>query len=331
MKLLIVIVNYRITDLTLDCLRTLEKPSHRVPDCKVVVVENGTGEADAKRIQQLIDERGYHDWCELMAIDPNRGFTGGNNVAIRPALHAPSPPEYVLLLNADTLVPEGQIQILVDFMDNHPAAGIAGTRLQFPDGEVQGTPFNFMTVAAELDRGLQSKAFYKVMRPWAIAVDPKPTAATKVDWVAGASMIVRRSVFEAIGLLDEAYFTYFDDIDFCLSAAKAGFETWYVPESHIVHLEGKSTGIVNTQESKRASYWFEARRRFLLKQHGPAKAALADVAFIAGLAVRKAASKVTGKPVSGPPNMFEDSIKHSVFAKGFELNVVENPSMKKKS
>jgi GT2 family glycosyltransferase len=216
-------------------------------------------------------------------------------------------------------------------MEQHPNVGIAGTQLEFPDGEVQGTPFNFMNVGSELDRGLQSKVLYRLVRPWATTVNPKPNAARKVDWVAGASMIIRKAVFDRIGVLDDDYYTYYDDIDFCQSAAKAGFETWYVPEARIIHLEGKSTGIVNKTISPRADYWFQARRRYFLKHHGAAGAALADAAFIVGFAVRKARAKLTNQPLSEPPNMLEGAIKNSVFLTGFEMRAVENPALAGKS
>lgn len=330
MKLLVVIVNYKITDLTIDCLRSLADEKHRAPGTKVAVVENGTGPEHAERIRREIEANGWGSWCELTAISPNRGFTGGNNVVIRPALASADPPEYVFLLNADTIVPEGQIRALVEWMDRHPNVGISGTRLQFPDGEVQGTPFHFAGITAELDRGLQSKALHRLIHPWAVAVYPKPQAARRVDWVAGASMMIRRPVFDAIGLLDEDFFTYFDDIDFCHSALKAGFETWYVPETYIIHLEGRSTGISNAQVSPRAAYWFEARRRYFLKHHGAAYAAAADAAFIVGFSLRKVRERLLRQPDPDPPNMLSESIRQSVFVKGFEVNSVVNPAMPKR-
>ena len=106
MKLLIVIVSYRVTDLTIDCLRSLSGEIGRVPGTRVAVCENGTGGDAADRLRRAIDENGWGSWVDLTVIHPNRGFTGGNNVVIRPALESDDPPEYVLLLNADTIVQE---------------------------------------------------------------------------------------------------------------------------------------------------------------------------------------------------------------------------------
>ena len=102
MKLLVVIVSYRVTDLTIDCLRSLSGEIGRVPGTRVALCENGTGGDAADRLRRAIEENNWGSWVDLTVIYPNRGFTGGNNAVIRPALESDDPPEYVLLLNADT-------------------------------------------------------------------------------------------------------------------------------------------------------------------------------------------------------------------------------------
>ena len=148
----------------------------------------------------------------------------------------------MLLLNADTVVKEHALDALVEFMDNHPKAGIAGSMLLSPDGEIQASPFRFPGIATELDRGLRLGIVSKLLSPWAVVL-PKSNEACPVGWVAGASMILRRTMLEQIGLLDEGLYTYFDDTDICLRAQRADWETWYVPASKVIHLEGASTGI----------------------------------------------------------------------------------------
>src|SRR4051794_1054331 len=130
MKLLVIILNYRVTDLTIDCLRSLIPEIPRGAGMKVAVCENGTGCDAEKRLRDAIVQNGWERWVELTAISPNRGFTGGNNFIIRKALASDDPPEYFLLLNADTLVLPGAFASLVAFMDNHPDVGIAGSRLE---------------------------------------------------------------------------------------------------------------------------------------------------------------------------------------------------------
>jgi hypothetical protein len=331
MKLLVVICNYRVTDFTIDSLRSLEGRIDRVPGARVVVVENGTGPEDVERLRQVIDSSGWGAWAELIAVHPNRGFTGGNNIAIRRALASSDPPEYVMLLNADTIVLDGALEALVAFMDRHPRAGAAGGALVWPDGEVYGPPFRFHRVASELDRGLRLGVVTKALDRWRVPVRPIPAAACPVEWVSGANIILRRTMLDEIGLLDEGLYTYFDDVDICIRAKRAGWETWYVPESKIIHLEGKSTGIVTGGVKRRPTYWFQARRRFFLKSYGPAYAAAADAAFLTGFALWRLRRWITRKPDSDPEHMLSDAIRNSVFLTGFRVTEVENPAMPKSS
>jgi GT2 family glycosyltransferase len=101
------------------------------------------------------------------------------------------------------------------------------------------------------------------------------------DWVSGASLVVRREVVEDIGLMDEDFFLYFEEVDFCWRAKKAGWAIWYVPAARVLHLEGASTGIRATAR-RRAAYWYDSRRRFFIKHYGVAGLVLADVMWAAG-------------------------------------------------
>ena len=165
MKLLVVIVSYRVTELTINCLRSLSGEIGRIPNAKVALCENGTGEAAAALLRQTIADSGWSSWVALTVIYPNRGFTGGNNTVIRPALESGDPPEYVLLLNADTLVKEQALDALVTFMDAHPKVGIAGSRLLHSDGLNESSPFRFPGIATELDRGLRLGVVSKLLAP----------------------------------------------------------------------------------------------------------------------------------------------------------------------
>lgn len=326
MKLLVVILNYRVTDLTLDCLRSLAPEVARLPGVKVAVCENGTGGDAERRLREAIAANGWQSWAELEAVFPNRGFTGGNNVIIRQWLGRQDRPDYFLLLNADTLVEADALGALVRFMDANPSVGIAGSRLDFPDGSPNGSPFRFPGIASELDRGLQLGCVSRLLARRLVSM-PVPAQASAVDWVSGASMIIRRQVIEAIGPLDEGLYTYFDDIDFCLNALRAGWPTWYVPESRVIHLEGASTGITQVLK-RRPGYWYQARRRFFLKNHGALFTALADAAFLAGFALWRVRRRLQRKPDTDPPGMLADSLRNSVFMTGFKVRVVENPALR---
>jgi GT2 family glycosyltransferase len=330
-KLLVVVVCYKVPDLTVACLRSLAPEIGRVPGARVAVVENGTSPEAADQIRRAIDEGGWSSWCDLTVIPINLGFTGGNNVAIRPALQSADPPEYVFLLNADTIVLEGALPPLVQFMDVHPRVGIAGAHcVSSEEGREPLMNYaRFAGILSEFDRGLRLGLVSKLLSPW-IAVRPL-NGPGRVDWLPGAAMILRRSMLDEIGLLDEGLYTYFDDLDICLRARRAGWETWYVPESSIVHLVGQSTGVTDTKAVKRTpSYWFQARRRYFLKSYGGMRTAMADAAFIAGYALYRVRRWVQRKPDLDPPHYLGDFIRHSVLRTGFALNEVENPAMRGK-
>jgi N-acetylglucosaminyl-diphospho-decaprenol L-rhamnosyltransferase len=331
MKLLVVIVSYRVTDLTIDCLRSLSGELDRVPGARVAVCENGTGGDAADRLRRAIAENGWGSWVDLTVIYPNRGFTGGNNAVIRPALESDDPPEYVLLLNADTIVQEHALDTLVAFLDAHPKAGIAGSTLISPDGTIEATPFRFPGIATELDRGLRLGIVSKLLSPWGLVL-PKRGEAFRVGWVSGASLILRRTLLEQVGLLDEGLYTYFDDPDISLRAARAGWETWFVPESQVVHLGGATTGLTGQRVVPRLpTYWYQARRRFFLKNYGPWYTAMADAAFILGYAAWRLRRRIQRKPDTDPPSMLIDSIRQSVFCAGPKVPVVENPALRSES
>lgn len=326
MKLLVVIVNYRVAHLTIDCLHSVAEELHRVPGTQVAVCENGTGDDSADQMQKEIDANGWGDWCKLTTLKTNLGFTGGNNVILRPALQAGDPPEYFLLLNADTIVRPNAFKALVDFMDQRPDAGIAGSRLEDLDGTPQCSAFRFLSPLGEFAGYSSFAPITRLLDRWFVA-PPVVDDTFETDWVPGASMIIRRKVLEDVGVLDEGYYTYFDDIDYCFNARKHGWPTWYVPSSRVVHLVGQTTGVEMKRPKRIPSYLLEARRRYFLKNHGPLYAALADAGMIVGLALNRLHVAFTGKVDNTAPRRLPDAIQHSVFLKGFRLKDVQNPAL----
>jgi len=141
-------------------------------------------------------------------------------------------------------------------------------------------------------------------------------------------MIIRRKMVEQIGPLDEGLYTYFDDIDYCLNAKRAGWHTWFVPQSVVTHIEGSSTGIAARVVKRRPDYWFQARRRFFLKNHGAFYTALADAAFLFGFALWRMRRQIQRKPDTDPPHMLADAFRNSVFMTGFKVREVENPALR---
>lgn len=318
MRLLIVIVNYRTAGLTLDCLRSLAPQVIDLPPgTRIVVTDNASGDDSVAQLQRAIETNGWQSWVRIMPLPRNGGFAWGNNEAIRPALASNDPPDYVLLLNPDTLVRPGAINALLDFMDAHEDVGIAGSRLEDPDGRAQRSAFRFPGVLSELEAGLRLNAVSRLLKRFVVA-PPPPAESCKVDWVAGASMMIRRQVFDAVGLLDDAYFMYYEEVDFCLRAARAGWPCWYVPASRVVHLVGQSSGVTDESKPKkrRPAYWFESRRRYFLRHLGRARTLLADSFWVLGHAIYRATVVARRKPANDPVGLLRDFVRYNFLPTG---------------
>jgi len=317
MRLLIVIVNYQTPDLAIDCLRSIAPQI--APEMRVAIADNLSGDDSIERIGRAIDLN-HWNWATILQLQRNGGFAFGNNAAIRPALASSDPPEFVLLLNPDTILRDGAIQALLDFMQQHPRAAIAGSRLEDPDESAQISAFRFHSIASEFERGIRLGFVTRLLAPKVVA-QPVPENPSQTDWVAGASMIIRSEVFGDIGLLDERYFMYFEEVDFCLAAKRAGWQVWYLPASRVVHLVGAATELSDARKhrKRRPAYWFDARRRYFVKNHGVLYACLADIAFAIGFALWRMRRFVQGKEDRDPPNLLGDLVRNSIFVRGATL------------
>lgn len=322
-RLLVVIVNYKTAQLTVACLRSLAPELKSVPQLHVALVDNASG--DGAVLSEAIQAHGWQDWVTLQVAASNGGFGAGNNVAIKPALTSANPPQYVLLLNSDTEVRPGALRALLEFMDTHPDVGIAGSGVENPDGSVWPIAFRFITPGKQLLSGLRVGLLDRLFSSKRVARRMDQNQPASVDWVPGCSMIVRREVFEDIGLLDEAYFLYFEEADFCLRARRVGWPCWYVPQARIMHIGGQSTGLVHlggetldpaTKHARLPAYWFESRRHYFVKNFGLTGAIAADLAFGLGYACWRLRRRLQRKPDNDPPHMLADFWRHSVLIRG---------------
>ncbi len=276
----IVIVNYRTAALTIDCLRSLSPQVADLVGARIVVVDNASGDGSVDKLNVAIEREGWSAWAQVVPLARNGGFAFGNNASIRMAMIAIEPVDYVMLLNPDTVIRPGALKALVDFMDTHPDVGIAGSQLENANGGVERSSHTFPSPLNELNGAARLGVLSRLLRRDAGA-SPSQTIAHPCDWVSGASMIIRREVIHDIGPLDEKYFLYFEEVDFCLRAHLAGWQCWYVPGSKVMHLEGASTNI-HAKVKRRASYWYDSRRRFFVKYYGILGLVAADLLWAIG-------------------------------------------------
>jgi GT2 family glycosyltransferase len=320
MRALVVILNYRTPELAIQCLASLEHEIEQVGSIHVAVTDNASGDGSVDKIAAAIASNGW-DWCTLLPLQKNGGYCFGNNAGIRPFLNGDDPPELVMLVNPDAYIRENAITKLLEFMDAHPEVGIAGARVEAPDGTPQHCAFRFPSIQSELLGGFRLGVLTKALRNRDLLYD-LGNEPLEVDWVTGAAMMIRREVFDAIGLLDEGYFLYFDEVDFCLRARRAGWLVYYVPDAVVAHLQAQATGITDGRKKQRRypDYWFDSRRRFFVKNHGKIKAMAADVAFLTGYATYRARRVIQRKPDLDPPRFWYDFLRNSTLVKGFDID-----------
>ncbi|MBF2026925.1 MAG: glycosyltransferase family 2 protein [Oscillatoriales cyanobacterium C42_A2020_001] len=316
-RLLIVTVNYRTADLVIESLRSLANEIQTTPIFKVAVVDNNSGDGSAGKIAAAIAAEGWEDWATLMPSSVNGGFSYGNNYAIRPALQSTNPPDYFLLLNPDAQVRPGALQALIDFMDQHPKVGIAGASLEEQNGKPWPYAFRFPSIIGEFEFGFRLGIVSKLLSQWKVVKVMEQDKEQPIDWLPGACMMIRREVFESIGLMDEGYFLYYEETDFCLQAKRAGWGCWYVPQSRVMHILGQSTGVTakNQAPKRLPQYWYDSRRRYFLKNHGWFYAAVADASWLVGYGLWRIRRVLQRKPDGDPPKMLRDSFYNSVFFK----------------
>lgn len=307
----VVIVTYKCAALTIESLRSVSaERSGAEIHIRALVVDNASG--DASSIAEAIESNGWHSWVTLVTAAKNGGFAYGNNLGIARA-YEDRVPSYIYLLNPDAQVRPGAIASLARFLESHPDVGIAGSSFENLDGTEWPIAFHFPGLMSELLHGMALGLLMRLFNRWMVPQHMTKTSQP-IDWICGASMLIRPSVFDAIGGMDENYFLYFEETDFCYRAKQAGFATWYVPESRVMHIQGQSTTITdpNIGPKRLPSYWFDSRRRYFAMTFGVARAVGIDIVALFACCVGVAKRALTGHRQSATPRFIRDLIHHSV-------------------
>jgi GT2 family glycosyltransferase len=296
----------------IDCLRSLER-ERTAPglDLRAIVIDNASG--DHPLLAQAVAEHGWSSWVQLLLAPRNGGFGYGNNLGIRLAIENGGA-DYLLLLNPDTQARPGSIAALVGFLQSHPDVAIAGPGFENHDGTDWPIAFRFPSVGTEFCAALGIGLVTRLLGDRTVA-RRMPATARQVDWVSGAAMLIRAEVFAAIGGFDENYFLYFEETDLCRRAARAGFATWYFPESRIMHIMGQSTNVVIEAWSapkRLPGYWFESRRRYLAASLGTPAAMLADLLVLLAYPVGYLKQILLGRARATVPHYLRDVWRHSI-------------------
>ena len=308
LEVAVVIVNYRSAELTLRALASLvEEQKNPALALSVVVVENASGD-EARLREGMVP---YQSFAQLVISPINGGFGSGNNLGVRTLLRQGSRAMAFHFLNPDTVVHPGAVLALAQFLSAHPRAGAVGSRFEHEDGTPWQIAFRFPTPLSELESGAGLGVLSRLLKDHSVARE-LGLVPEQVDWLSGASMMMRREVLESVGGFDETYFLYFEETDLCLRIKSAGWEIWYVPDSRVMHIRGQSTGVtaLDTKPQRLPRYWFESRRRYFAKNHGLVYAAAADLAFLAGNGIGTLKDTLRHKPRT--PSLLRDLVSQSV-------------------
>ncbi len=279
-KIWIIIVNYRTAPLTVNCLRSIASQIKAPFEIHALVIDNDSRDGSVDMLCSEIKGNHWENWVSVFPAGRNGGFAFGNNVGISKVLNSSKESCYVMLLNPDTIVRNDAVLKLVEFMDENSDVGIAGSLLENENGEPESSAHTAFSPLGELEAAARLGVLTRLLHRYAVTPEIKSTPHA-CDWVSGASFIVRREVFETVGLLDDKYFLYFEEADFCLRTRNAGWKIWFVPQSRVCHLEGASTGIKKTHQ-RRPKYWYESRRRYFVKHFGISGLILCDIFWAVG-------------------------------------------------
>ncbi len=231
MDLSIVIVTYNSRAPVERCIASIE--AHE-PRCsyETIVVDNASSDGSADAVSRRFPR------VRVVANSENLGYSRGVNQGIRL-----SSGRAILILNPDIVVRDGSIDRLMEFMDSHPDAGIAGSRLEYPDGRLQYSCRSFYTVRALILRRTVLGKLFPNAKPLRehLLLDYDHETPRTVDWIIGACMLVRREALETVGSMDERFFLYFEDIDWCNRMKRHGWSVCYVPASVMTHTYERSS------------------------------------------------------------------------------------------
>jgi GT2 family glycosyltransferase len=222
----IVIVAWNVRDLVLDCLASIRDAKLEL-SAEVILVDNGSADGTVACV-----ERDYPE-VRVLALPRNIGFGAGNNRGLEVMTG-----RYAVLLNSDTIVLPGGLEACVRYLDEHPKVGVVGPQLLNPDRTRQNCIHNSPNLVSELfGQSLLRRLFPR--RYPSKRVDYREPV--EVEAVLGACLFVRREVIEQVGLIDEEYFFFLEETDWCHRIRRAGWKVVHLPDAHVIHLYGEST------------------------------------------------------------------------------------------
>jgi GT2 family glycosyltransferase len=243
-------------------LSILKRPADTAPQVEIIVIDNASADGSAEMVRDEFPQ------VQLVANEDNRGFTAANNQGLDL-----SNGRHLLLLNPDTAVVGDALATMVRYLDEHPTVGALGPRLCYADGSLQSSRRRFPTLSTALVESTIIQEWWgdnRILRDFYMT-DTTDDVVQPVDWVVGACLAVRRQAYEQIGGLDEGFFMYSEELDWCRRIVDAGWQIVYLPTATIIHHEGKSSEQVIPA---RHIHFQSSKVRYFRKHHGAFQASV---------------------------------------------------------
>lgn len=263
LKVSIVVINYRTAAMTIQCVESV------LDTCagdwfEIIIVDNCSNDESCEIISQYVAGKGLGDKVSLISNRNNGGYSAGNNDGIRM-----SKADYILLLNSDAIVSENAVQVLMRCLDEDSELGIASPGLYGSDGEQQNGCFRYPRPVSELIKAAATGPISRLLSSYDTNLK-LVNDRTNPEWTSFACVMIRRNVFASTGMLDEEFFMYFEDVDFCRRVRNAGWGVINDPDGKVVHLGGgSSTVTTNIALRQRVpKYYYESRTRYYYKYYG---------------------------------------------------------------
>ncbi|PIE12982.1 MAG: glycosyl transferase [Rhodobacterales bacterium] len=306
--LLTVLLNYRTPDMTLQAAAAALRELDGL-NAELVIVDNDSQDGSFEKLASGVAAAGWD--VRVLQSGHNGGFGAGNNFGIRAGLSDGSAPDLYYILNSDAFPDAGSIRHLRDYLLANPKVGFAGSYIHGPEQDTHVTAFRFPSVASEFEGAIRFGPVTRLLSDHVVPL-PVPTQSGAVDWLAGASLMMRARVLEQIGLFDEAFFLYYEETDLCRRAARAGWPTHYVVESRVTHIGSVSTGM--KEWDRVPGYWFDSRWHYFTKNHGSVYAVLATISHALGGVFYRLRRLVQREKPADPPHFLRHLLVHDLTA-----------------
>lgn len=290
------IINYRTGDLTLQCIQSVladMETNGAGMNGLVVVVDNCSEDGSAEQIADWIAAQPETIPVRLVRSATNTGFSGGHNQGF-----AAADAEFYLILNSDAVLRPGFLRTMLEKARATPQAGLIAPVLEYDDGTIQDSCFRFHSPLGELIRSARSSVVTRLFQRHEVSLGPDP-APDQIQWASFACILLRARMIHEIGPMDEGYFLYFEDSEYCLRAHRAGWRVVQERAARAVHFRGGS-GPVKTlyKERKRLPrYYYSSRSRFLYQAHGHAGLIAANLLWYLGRMI-KMSYRLIGRPIN---------------------------------